>query len=389
MTRCRTSGSRPANISTPVSASPGSGRRCLHGPTPPRSPDHRRDRVAGVGPYTTRTITLSMTAAPPSAIRCTDAAVGRSHAVPDHARWRSRIGTARRIRPGVDGAPHGCPSDANPDRAGDNRRRAGRTTAFDRRCATQWHLAPRTGSRRARRRHDARTPGLVDCRRRPLRGPARRRGRPAAGSRPGWPPPSTCGPRGSRPARRCGPLGGALTASTPAAALAVLRRVPGRPLAGDDPLDQQWWGDRAGRRAPGAGRLRTTPACARLHLVGPDAPHLGVEPWLRPAVADAVAALTRLTVTDQLTYGVLHGDPAPDAFRLDSTPAAPALLDWGAGGTGPLVYDVAAAVDVRRRPGRRRRAARRLPGGRPGAPRRARGGAADACCGSAGAVQAD
>lgn len=139
-------------------------------------------------------------------------------------------------------------------------------------------------------------------------------------------------------------LGGALTAATPdGGALAVLSLVPGRPLAGGDPVDQQWWGDRLGavHRAlqqfhhPG---LRSWP------LVDPDAPHLGLEPWLRPAVTDAVTATTRLTVTDRLTYGVLHGDPAPGGFVVDPDTGRTGLLDCGASGTGPLVYDVAAAV---------------------------------------------
>src|SRR5262249_20080864 len=47
---------------------------------------------------------------------------------------------------------------------------------------------------------------------------------------------------------------------------------------------------------------------------------------------------------DQLTYGVLHGDPTPDGFRLDADSGRVALLDWDSAGTGPLVYDLACAV---------------------------------------------
>jgi homoserine kinase type II len=54
--------------------------------------------------------------------------------------------------------------------------------------------------------------------------------------------------------------------------------------------------------------------------------------------------MIRLTVTDRLTYGVLHGDPAPEFFLLDPATGRAGLLDCGAGGTGPLLYDVAAAV---------------------------------------------
>jgi Ser/Thr protein kinase RdoA (MazF antagonist) len=138
-------------------------------------------------------------------------------------------------------------------------------------------------------------------------------------------------------------LAGALTAATPAGALAVLRRVPGRPLTGGDPVDQQWWGDRLGAVHRALQHFHH-PGLRSWSLLDPDAPHLGVEPWLRPAVTEAVTATTRLTVTDRLTYGVLHGDPAPGDFVMDPDTGRAGLMDCGASGTGPLVYDVAAAV---------------------------------------------
>jgi homoserine kinase type II len=138
-------------------------------------------------------------------------------------------------------------------------------------------------------------------------------------------------------------LAGGLTASTPGGALAVLRRVPGRPLTGGDPLDQQWWGDRLGSVHRALQHFHH-PGLRPWNLVDPDAPHLDAEPWLRPAVTDAVTATTRLTVTDRLTYGVLHGDPSPGGFVMDADTGRTGLLDCGASGTGPLLYDVAAAV---------------------------------------------
>ncbi|MBW6434167.1 serine kinase [Actinoplanes hulinensis] len=138
-------------------------------------------------------------------------------------------------------------------------------------------------------------------------------------------------------------LGGALTAEIPLGALAVLRRVPGRCLDGRDPVDQQWWGERLGAVHRVLQGFRH-PGLRPWRLPEPDAGHLGAEPWLRGAVTTAVTAATRLTVTDQLTYGVLHGDPAPDAFVLDQFTGRLGLLHCGTSGTGPLVYDVAAAV---------------------------------------------
>ncbi len=138
-------------------------------------------------------------------------------------------------------------------------------------------------------------------------------------------------------------LNGALTAATPAGAVGVVRRVHGSLLDGADPVDQHWWGDRlaAAHRALDGFRH---PGLLRWNRLRPDAAHLDAEPWLRPAVAEAVAAATRLTVADRLTYGVLHGDPAPESFVVDGRSGATGLLDWGPCGTGPLVYDLAAAV---------------------------------------------
>ncbi|MBM2615192.1 phosphotransferase [Actinoplanes sp. LDG1-06] len=138
-------------------------------------------------------------------------------------------------------------------------------------------------------------------------------------------------------------LSGGLTARTEAGAFAVLRRTPGRHLDGRDPVDQQWWGDRLGavhRTLQGfhhAGLRSWQP-------LDPEAGHLDSEPWLRGALADASAAATRLTITDRLTYGVLHGDPAPGVFVVDPGTGRAGVLDCGASGVGPLVYDVAAAV---------------------------------------------
>ena len=138
-------------------------------------------------------------------------------------------------------------------------------------------------------------------------------------------------------------LGGGLTAQTPHGALAVLRRLPGRRLDGRDPVDQQWWGDRLGAMHRALQGFQH-PGLRPWQPVDPDAAHLDAEPWLRAAVGDAVAAATRLTVTDRLTYGVLHGDPAPDVFVVDPGTGRAGLLDCGASGVGPLAYDVAAAV---------------------------------------------
>jgi Ser/Thr protein kinase RdoA (MazF antagonist) len=149
--------------------------------------------------------------------------------------------------------------------------------------------------------------------------------------------------RGVEAGRPMRTLHGDLTVETPAGVYAVLRRAPGRPLAAADPIDQELWGDRLGA-------VHTVlqgfhhPGLRPWRMLDADAGHLVIAPWLRSAIAETVTATTRLTVTDRLTYGVLHGDPAPGDFVVDPATGRAGVLDWGARGIGPLVYDVAAAM---------------------------------------------
>lgn len=63
------------------------------------------------------------------------------------------------------------------------------------------------------------------------------------------------------------------------------------------------------------------------------------EPVLRRAATEAIEAADRLAPT--LTHGILHGDPAPEAFLAGEDGVA--LIDWGAACHGPLLYDAASA----------------------------------------------
>ena len=63
------------------------------------------------------------------------------------------------------------------------------------------------------------------------------------------------------------------------------------------------------------------------------------EPVLRRAATEAIEAADRLAPT--LTHGILHGDPAPEAFLASEHGVA--LIDWGAACHGPLLYDAASA----------------------------------------------
>jgi Ser/Thr protein kinase RdoA (MazF antagonist) len=63
------------------------------------------------------------------------------------------------------------------------------------------------------------------------------------------------------------------------------------------------------------------------------------EPELRAAAATAIQAAEALAPI--VTHGILHGDPAPEAFLAGAGHVA--LIDWGASCYGPLLYDLASA----------------------------------------------
>jgi Ser/Thr protein kinase RdoA (MazF antagonist) len=127
-----------------------------------------------------------------------------------------------------------------------------------------------------------------------------------------------------------------------AASLALLTWVEGEPLTGSGADDQQVIGETlalAHQALQGA----SVPGAQRFHWVRPDADHLALRPWIRPAVTAAVAALDRLDPAS-LTWGLLHSDPAPEHFRLDPSSGRCGVIDWSIALEGPLLYDLASAV---------------------------------------------
>ncbi|GAB7047445.1 phosphotransferase enzyme family protein [Catenuloplanes indicus] len=148
---------------------------------------------------------------------------------------------------------------------------------------------------------------------------------------------------GTGPAERT--VHGGLTSENAITVLALARRAEGRPLHPADPVDARWWGGLLGaahRALDGFDHPGLQHHPAGWHGLDPGAPHL--PPATRDAVARAVAAVTRLCVTDRLTYGVLHRDPSAPLFLIDPATGRTGVLGWGPAGTGPLVYDLAAAV---------------------------------------------
>jgi Ser/Thr protein kinase RdoA (MazF antagonist) len=112
--------------------------------------------------------------------------------------------------------------------------------------------------------------------------------------------------------------------------------VTGEPLTGDTERDQRDMAHLLATAHRVAAVVDTPPFFAWLRA---DEPALDVEPWVRRAVAGALAAYAALP---RLTQAWLHTDPAPEAFRRDGD--AVGLIDWTGAEPGLVLYDVASAV---------------------------------------------
>jgi Ser/Thr protein kinase RdoA (MazF antagonist) len=140
--------------------------------------------------------------------------------------------------------------------------------------------------------------------------------------------------------------GGHLVADVDGMAVGLLTWVGGDPLTGAGDGEQDLIGRTLGRvhhLLTGVAADLTGTQVQRFHWVDTDADHLGIRPWLRPAVTAAVAAYEE-SGPPSLTWGLLHADPAPEAFRLDAATGVCGVIDWQAALVGPLMYDVASAV---------------------------------------------
>ncbi|RSM53697.1 serine kinase [Actinoplanes sp. ATCC 53533] len=124
--------------------------------------------------------------------------------------------------------------------------------------------------------------------------------------------------------------------------LALLSWVAGDALTGESEREQRLIGVTLARvhRALAAESIE---GVARFHWVDPAAAHLAVRGWVRPAVAAAVEAVEALGL-ETLSWGLLHTDPAPEAFRLDPATGVCGVIDWSVALAGPLLYDLASAV---------------------------------------------
>lgn len=137
-------------------------------------------------------------------------------------------------------------------------------------------------------------------------------------------------------------LGGQLAVNIGDAWLALLTWVPGRALTGHDDTEQDLIGKTLATVHQALAGFEVEGA-ERFHWVDPDADYLALRPWLRPAIKAALDALDTAR-PDRMTRGLLHADPAPEAFRLDSATGRCGVIDWSYAICGPLLYDLASAV---------------------------------------------
>ena len=117
--------------------------------------------------------------------------------------------------------------------------------------------------------------------------------------------------------------------------VALLAFVPGVPLTGGD---QSLIGTTLARVHNALAGVIVDDV-EQFHWVDSAADHLAVRPWIRESVAAAVETLDEVG-----PRGLLHTDPAPEAFRLDRDGGVCGLIDWSIGLYGPLLYDIASAV---------------------------------------------
>lgn len=131
---------------------------------------------------------------------------------------------------------------------------------------------------------------------------------------------------------------GDLITSLDGGSLALLEFVDGMPLTGDA-RDQPIIAEAlsAAHRALGT-RVRKA---AFFDWLG-DSPEVAeVADWVLPSIG---IVLDEYRALPAVTWGTLHTDPTPDAFRYDARTGRTGIIDWTGAGEGPLLYDIGSAV---------------------------------------------
>ncbi|HZM72434.1 MAG TPA: phosphotransferase [Candidatus Polarisedimenticolia bacterium] len=134
---------------------------------------------------------------------------------------------------------------------------------------------------------------------------------------------------------------GASTVAIDGRELALLGFVTGVELTGTD--DEQPTIGRTLARVHRALAGQAVAGADQFHWLDASADHLDLRGWLRPAIATVLERWQHIPPSS-LTWGLVHSDPAPEAFRYDARTGVCGLIDWDRALMGPLMYDVASAV---------------------------------------------
>ena len=134
-------------------------------------------------------------------------------------------------------------------------------------------------------------------------------------------------------------LNGDLTVSSEGEWLALLRYVPGEPVALGTPDGLATWGRVMGRVHSLLVDVSPPDALPRAsEQVDTNAAHLAVAPWVASAIASATSEIKQMT---GLTHGIIHGDACEP--RFDEATGVLSVIDWGTAAYAPLVSDVGIA----------------------------------------------
>lgn len=124
-------------------------------------------------------------------------------------------------------------------------------------------------------------------------------------------------------------------------AMALLEYVPGRELEGESDEEQRWIARTlAGVHCAGSPASGPSPATFMADWLSQVLPGVEAHPWLVKVVESVREETDPLNVT----WAVLHTDPAPEAFVRNDSTGVTGLIDWAGARRGPVLYDVASAV---------------------------------------------
>jgi homoserine kinase type II len=117
--------------------------------------------------------------------------------------------------------------------------------------------------------------------------------------------------------------------------------LAGRELEGETDEEQRWIaGTLSGVHAAGCPAPGPSPAGFMTDWLSPDLAGVEAHPWL----VQVVEAVRAETDPLDVTWTVLHTDPAPEAFVHDDGTGVTGLIDWAGARRGPVLYDVASTV---------------------------------------------